>query len=81
MLVYINNTQEYEKLNFSKEEYVEQSSMRQLLKSVNRYSNNQPSDNLGSRLDDILEMNSKEQNEGLYMYLHNFSSKHQNASN
>ena len=71
----------YEKLSVSKEEYVEQSSMRQLLKSMNRYSNNQSSDNLGSKLDEILEINSKEQNEGLFMDLYNNSSKHLDGFN
>ena len=71
----------YEKLSVSKEDHVGQSSMRQLAKGMIRYSNNQSSDNLGSKLDEILEINSKEQNEGLFMDLYNNSSKHLNASN
>ena len=55
--------------------------MRQLVKGMIRYSNNQSSDNLGSKLDEILEINSKEQNEGLFMDLYNNSSKHLDASN
>ena len=66
----------YEKLSISKEEHVGQSSMRQLVKGMIRYSNNQSSDKLGSKLDEILEINSKEQNEGLFMDLYNNSSKH-----
>ena len=55
--------------------------MRQLVKGIIKYSNNQSNDNLSSKLAEILESNSREHKEGLFKGIQTISSKHLNSSN